>query len=183
MIRNIPSNKPGTRAAVIRVTVRDRMDTVVVVLHLSLSRVERNHKMYIVEKTKLKTVQMVNGIHPRIRIGNSFITLILHLFWKSYIFVLLFLTMIEYNHIPDAMTLIGVNIVIWYVTSSSQYFDILSFYFVGSNTTYIWYCISSYTCKRISLYIKFGAHVYIGSLKNKSKLIKYSVPPQRKDIT
>ena len=56
------------------------MDTVVVVLHLSLSRVERNHKMYIVEKTKLKTVQMVNGIHPEIRIGDNFVTSILNLF-------------------------------------------------------------------------------------------------------
>ena len=66
-----------------RVTVRDRIDTVVVVLHLSLSLVERNHKMYIVEKTKLKTVQMVNGIHPEIRIGNSFVTSILNSFKKT----------------------------------------------------------------------------------------------------
>ena len=84
LIRNVLSNKPGTRAAVMRVIVRDRMDTVVVVLHLSLSLVERNHKMYIVEKTKLKTVQMVNGIHPEIRIGNSFVTSILHLYLKNY---------------------------------------------------------------------------------------------------
>ena len=63
-----------------RVTVRDRIDTVVVVLHLSLSLVERNHKMYIVEKTKLKTVQMVNGIHPEIRIGDNFVTSILNSF-------------------------------------------------------------------------------------------------------
>ena len=86
LIRNVLLNKPGTRAAVMRVIVRDRMDTVVVVLHLSLSLVERNHKMYIVEKTKLKTVQMVNGIHPEIRIGNSFVTSILHLYLKNYFF-------------------------------------------------------------------------------------------------
>lgn len=86
-IENTLLNKPGTRAAVIRVTVRDRIDTVVVVLHLSLSLVERNHKMYIVEKTKLKTVQMVNGIHPEIKIANSFAILILHSFLKKLLFV------------------------------------------------------------------------------------------------
>ena len=37
------------------------------------------------------------------------------------------MTMMGYNHIPDAMTLIGVNIMFGYVTSFPQYFDILSF--------------------------------------------------------
>ena len=43
--RFVALNLPGTRAAVINVIVRERMDTVVVVLHLSLSRVDRNHNM------------------------------------------------------------------------------------------------------------------------------------------
>ena len=55
---------PGTRAAVINVMVSDRILMVVVVLHLSLSLVDRNQRIYTVEKNKLNIVHMVNGIQP-----------------------------------------------------------------------------------------------------------------------
>ena len=47
------------------------------------------------------------------------------------------MTMMGYNHIPDAMTLIGVNIMFGYVTSFPQYFDILSFISSALNYLYI----------------------------------------------